>query len=139
MSGSPAYPVHLDAGPGTPKWKSLSHVRLFVTPWTNLSGFSVHGDSPGKDTGLSCPPLWDLANPGIEPRSPTLQADSLPAEPPGKPKNTGVNSLSLLQGIFPTQELNRGLLHCRWISYQLSYQESPCCCILIAKHRVWPY
>ena len=47
---------------------------------------------------------------------------SLPSEPPGKPKNTGVSSLSLLQGIFPTQELNRGLLHCRWILYQLSYQ-----------------
>ena len=35
-------------------------------------------------------------NPGIEPRFPTLQADSLPAEPQGKPKNTGVGSLSLL-------------------------------------------
>ena len=48
-----------------------------------------------------------------QPRSPALQADSLPAEPPGKPKNTGVGSLSLRQQIFPTQELNRGLLHCR--------------------------
>ena len=48
----------------------------------------------------------DLPNPGIEARSPSLQADSLPAEPPGKPRNTGVGSLSLLQGIFPTQELN---------------------------------
>ena len=42
-----------------------------------------------------------------QPRSPALQADSLPAEPQGKPKNTGVGSLSLLQRIFPTQELNR--------------------------------
>ena len=49
------------------------------------------------------------SNPGL----PTLQVDSLPAEPPGKPKNTGVGSLSLLQQIFPTQELNQGLLHCR--------------------------
>ena len=48
--------------------------------------------------------------------------DSLPAEPQGKPKNTGVGSLSLLQQIFPTQELNPGLLHCRRILYQLSYQ-----------------
>ena len=48
--------------------------------------------------------------------------DSLLAEPQGKPKNTRVGSLSLLQGIFLTQELNRGLLHCRWILYQLSYQ-----------------
>jgi len=54
--------------------------------------------------------------------SPTLQADSLPAEPPGKPKNPGVGSLSLLQQIFLTQELNWGLLHCRQILYQLSYQ-----------------
>ena len=46
-------------------------------------------------------------------------------EPPGKPKNTGVSSLSLLQGIFQTQELNQGLLHCRQILYQLSYQGSP--------------
>ena len=41
----------------------------------------------------------------------------------GKPKNTGVGSLSLLQRIFPTQESN--LLHCRQILYQLSYQRSP--------------
>ena len=47
-----------------------------------------------------------LPNPGIEPRSPTLWADSLPAEPQGKSKNTGVGSLSLLQRIFPTQESN---------------------------------
>ena len=39
---------------------------------------------------------------GIEPRSPALQADSLPAEPQGKPRNTGVGSLSLLQRIFAT-------------------------------------
>ena len=40
--------------------------------------------------------------PGIKPGCPTLQADSLPAEPQEKPKNTGVGSLSLLQQIFPT-------------------------------------
>ena len=50
----------------------------------------------------------DLPSPGIEPGSSVLQVDSLPAEPPGKPKNTGVGSLSLLQWIFPTQELNCG-------------------------------
>ena len=47
------------------------------------------------------------------------------SEPPGKPKNTEVGSLSLLQGIFPTQESNWGLLHCRWIPYQQSHQGSP--------------
>ena len=66
-----------------------------------------------------------LPKPGITPRFPTLQADSLPAESSGKPKNTGVSNLSLLQWIFPTQESNRGLLHCRQILYQLSYQGSP--------------
>ena len=53
----------------------------------------------------------DLPNPGIELRSPALQAASLPSEPPGKPKNGGVGSLSLLQGIFPTQELKWDMLH----------------------------
>ena len=52
------------------------------------------------------PSPGDLCNPGVELRSPTLQADSLPAEPQGKPKITGVGSLSLLQWIFPTQESN---------------------------------
>ena len=47
---------------------------------------------------------------------------SLQAEPQGKPKNTGMGSLSLLQGIFRTPELNQGLLYCRQILYQLSYQ-----------------
>ena len=44
---------------------------------------------------------------------------------PVKPKNTGVGRLSLLQRIFLTQESNQGLLHRRWILYQLSYQRSP--------------
>ena len=45
-----------------------------------------------------------------------------PWNSPGQ--NAGVGSLSLLQGIFQTQELNPGLLHCRWILYQLTYQFS---------------
>ena len=53
-----------------------------------------------------------------------MQVDSLLSEPPGKPKNTGVGSLSLFQGIFPTQESNQDLLHCRQILYQLCYQGS---------------
>ena len=86
-------------------------------------GSSVHGGSPGKNTGVSCHALHpgDLPNAGIEPKAPTLQGDSLPAEPPGKPMNTGVGNLSLLQGIFLTRESNQGLLHCRCILYLLSY------------------
>ena len=85
----------------------------FLCPW----------DYPGKNTGVGCHAIpGDLLNPGIKPRSFALQADSLPSEPPGKPKNTGMSSLSLLQGIFLTQELNQGLLHCRQILYLLNYQ-----------------
>ena len=85
------------------------------------------------------PSPGDLLDPGIKPRFPALQADSLPDKPQGKPAKTGVGSLSLLQQIFltqksifltqelifPTQESNQGLLHCRQILYQLSYQGSP--------------
>ena len=89
-------------------------------------------------SGQPFPSPGHLSNTGIEPRSPTLQVDSLPAEPPGKPKNTGVGSRSLLRGIFLIQELNRGLLHCRQILYQLSYQgrlEMKTGIILARKHR----
>ena len=63
----------------------------------------------------SCPTL-------VIPWTAALQA-SLSMESPGK--NTGVGSHSLLQGISPTQGSNWGLLHCRQILYQLSYQGSP--------------
>ena len=78
-------------------------------------------NSPGQNTGVGGYPLFpfpgDLPDPGMEPRSPALQVDSLPAEPQGKPKNTGMGSLSLLQQVLPTQKLNWGLLHCRWIFF----------------------
>ena len=75
--------------------------------------------------GLPYPPPKDLPNPGIKPRLPALQANSLLSEPTRKPKNPGVDRLPLLQGIFPTQEMNWSLLHGRWVLYQLSYQGSP--------------
>ena len=65
---------------------------------------------PDYWSGLPFPSPGDLPNPGIEPRSSTLQVNSLPAEPQGKPKNTGVGDLSLLQRNFLTQEPNGGLL-----------------------------
>ena len=58
---------------------------------------------PESWSGEPVPSPGDLSNPGIETQFPTLQADSLSAEPQGKPKNTGVGSLSLLQWIFLTQ------------------------------------
>ena len=96
----------------------------------------------------------DLPNPGTEPGTPALQANSLLPEAPGKPsvrmkwsesrsvmsdslqphglysplnspgQNTGVGSLSLLQEIFPTQGLNPDLPHYRQILYQLSHKGS---------------
>ena len=89
----------------------LSHVQLFATPWTVARQATL---SVGilqarilECIAMLCPPPGDLPNPETELRSPALQVDSLPAEPPGKPKNTGVGSLSLLQGIFLTQESNQ--------------------------------
>ena len=113
--------------PGQSKVKLLSCVRLFATPWTAAR------QAPLSMGILQARILqWVVislsrgsSNPRIESRSPAVQVDSLPSEPRGKPKNTGVGSLSLIQGIFPTQESNWGLLHCRWILYQLSHQGSP--------------
>ena len=73
--------------PDTEPWALLlSHVRLFATPWTVPPVSSVHGDSPGKNTGVGCPPPGELPNPGIKLGSPALQADSLPAELQGSPR-----------------------------------------------------
>ena len=71
---------------------------------------------------VAIPFAGDLPNPGIKLRSLVLWADSLPAEPQVKPKNTGVDSLSFSS--FLTQESNQALLHCRQILDQLSYQGS---------------
>ena len=88
----------------------LSHVWLFVTPWTvayqdpSTIGFSRQ-ESWG---GLLFPSPGDLPDPGIEPGSPTLQTDSLPSEPPG----AGMGFYSKCDFIPPTILL--GLLLCSW-------------------------
>ena len=124
------------------KWKLFSCAWLFATPWSIQSKLS----RPEHWSGLPIPSSGNLSNPEIKPRSPALHVVSLPAEPPGKPKNTGVGSLSLLQGIFLTQESSRGLLHCRRTLYQLSYQGSQRMCIVlniwflyltIGQHQIW--
>ena len=87
--------------------------------------YTVHGILQARILEwVAFPFSKDLPNPGIKPRPPALQADSLLTEPSGKPKNTGVGSLSPLQWIFLTQESKWGLLHCRRILYQLHYQGS---------------
>ena len=68
------------------KVKSLSCVQLFVTPWTvaNQTSLSMGFSRQEYWSGLPFPSPGDLPNPGIKPRSPALQADTLPSEPPGK-------------------------------------------------------
>ena len=109
------------------KWKSLSHVQLFATLWTvaHQALLSMGFSRQEYWSGLPFPSPGDLPDAGIKPRSSALRAASLPSEPPGKPKNTGVGSLSLLQGIILTQDSNQGLRHCRQIFYQLSHKGSP--------------
>ena len=95
--------------------------QLCPTVWDPMD-YRVHGILLARaleciafpfSRGSSWPRSLNPGRPGIEPRSPTFQADSLPAKPPGKPKNTGVGSLSLLQWIFMTQGWNPDLPPCR--------------------------
>ena len=68
------------------KVKSLSYVRLFATTWTvpHQAPLSMGFSRQEYWSGLSFPSPGDLPDPGIEPRSPALQADTLISEPPGK-------------------------------------------------------
>ena len=104
----------------------LNHVQLFVTPWT------VACQAPLKMEILQARILDWVAMSFSRGSSQTRDLTQvshivgrLLSEPPWKPKNTGGGSLSLLQEHFSTQESNQGLLHCRRILYQLSYQGSP--------------
>ena len=110
-----------DAPLANPKSESCSVLSL-----CNPMNYTVHGILQARILErVAFHFSRDLHKPGIESRSPIWQVASLPAEPQRKPKNTGVGSLSLLQQIFLTQELNWGFLHCRWILYQLNHKGSP--------------
>ena len=67
--------------------QALSHVQLFGTSWTVARQAPLSMEFSRKEywNGKPFPSPGDLPNPGIEPQSPALQADSLPSEPPGKP------------------------------------------------------
>ena len=98
------------------KWKLLSRVRLFATPWTIQSmGFS----RPKYWSGQPFPSPGDLPNPGSEPRSLALQADSLPPEPQGKPNKVYIHKTYVHIYLFQKQD------HC---SYNII--------ILERKHRL---
>ena len=76
-----------------PEWGAIAFSLGLYSPW----------NSPGQNTGVRCLSLLqgNFPNPGIRPRPPALQEDSLPTEPSGKPNNTGLGSLSLLSGNLP--------------------------------------
>ena len=105
------------------RWSELKVAQSCPTLCDPLELYTPR-NFPSQNTGVGSLSLLQgiFLTQGLNP--PTLQADSLLAEPPEKPKNTGVSSLSLLQQIFLTQKLNQGLLYCRQILYQLSYQGS---------------
>ena len=71
------------------KVKSLSHVRLFATPWTVAYQAPPSMGFPRQEywSGSPLPSPGDLPNPGIKPRSPALEADALTSEPPGSQMN----------------------------------------------------
>ena len=126
VSGSSAF-----SKPSLYIWKFLAHVLLKVKvvqlclTLCDFMDYIIHGILQARILEWVAFPFSRVSSqPRIEPRSPSLQADSLPAEPQGKPKHTGVGSLSLLQQIFLTQESNHSLLHCRQVLYQLNYQGS---------------
>ena len=81
----------------------LTLCRLY--PWTI---WSMEFSRPKYWSGWLFISPRDLPNPGIEPRSPTLQADPFLDEPPEKPKNTGVGGLSLLLGNLPYSGIKLG-------------------------------
>ena len=68
--------------------KLLSRVQLFGIPWTVVYQASLSMGFSRQEywNGLPVPSPGDLPDPGIEPRSPALQAEALPSEPPGKKK-----------------------------------------------------
>ena len=83
--------------------KLLSRVRLFATPWTVAYQDSLSMGFSRQEywSGLPFPSPGDLPDPGIEPRSPALQADALTSEPPGK----------LIQWRFLTNAGEDGYVH----------------------------
>ena len=86
------------------KWKSESESSSVMSYSLWPDDYTVHGILQGRILERVA---FLFSRGSSQPMNPTLQVDSLPAEPQGKPKNTGVGSLSLLQGIFLTQDQTR--------------------------------
>ena len=86
-------------------------------------GSSVQGDSPGKNTELSYSPPGDLPNPRIEPRPSTMQADSLPSEPPGKLLPGGLD----WSNKYPVENM-AWMFRVSYSVFLSQYESSPCVC-----------
>ena len=102
---------------------SLSLVQLFVIPWTVTchAPMSMGILQARIRERVAMPSSGRFSQPKDRTHVSSLQIDSLSSDKPWKPKNTGVGSLSLFQGVsWPNW--NQGPLHCRWILYQLDYQ-----------------
>ena len=94
---------------------------LYVTPWT----ITIHGIPQARILEwVAIPSPTGFSQPRDQTQVSCIVGGFF-TELPGKPKNIGVGSLSLLWRIFLIQESNQGLLHCRRILYQLSYQGNP--------------
>ena len=114
------------------KWEStgkcelLSHAQLFVIPQTVAhQALLSMGILQERILGwVAMPSSRESSQPKDQTQVFCIAGKLFTIWTTRKPKNTGVGSLYLLQGNFLIQKLNQGLLHCRWILYQLSYQGS---------------
>ena len=111
-------------------WGNWNLHTLLMSQWKSLSCVYSLWNSPGQNTGVGSHSLLNS-----QPRDWTqvscIAGGFFTSWSTREAKNTGVGSLSPVQQMFPTQELNHGLLHCRQILYQLSYQEAPWGCKIV--------
>ena len=121
-------------------WKSLSRVWLFATPWTIQS---MEFSRPEYWNVYPFPTLGDLPNPGVETRSPTSQADSLPAEPQGKPKRywKGVAISFSRESSQPRDWTHISSVSCtgKRVLYPQHHLGSPCLCVYICTYSAYNY
>ena len=122
--------------------KSLSRVQLFATPWgvARQAPLSMGFSRQEYWSGLPCPPPGELPDPGIKPRSPALQADSLPSEPPGKlEEHNNYQQVSALPWfLLRQQQFYPPLLLHHWFTWQHSEKGKYCLSILVVLTRVPP-
>ena len=92
------------------KWKSLSGIRLFATPWTVAchAPLSMGFSKRGHWNRLPFPSPGSLPNPGIEPRSAAFQTDSSPSEPLGKPRDFITRRNLVFDGGIPGHHRGEG-------------------------------